>query len=136
MTTARDIMSTDVQVARLDDTLVDVARRMRDRDIGAVPILGRNEDLSGIITDRDIVRCIAEGHDPKLITAAHFATERPITVNTDADIEEVQMLMGQHQIRRIPVISNGRLVGVISQGDLVRHDPRDGGETIRDISQP
>jgi CBS domain-containing protein len=104
-----------------DQTLDVAARMMRDMDVGSLPICGSDERLAGIITDRDIVcRCIAEGHDPSTMTAMDLAMGTPIWVDADADEEEVLTLMGDNRIRRLPVIEDHRLVGMISEVDLAR----------------
>lgn len=137
MTTAREIMTEGVECAKLDDSLVSIAARMRDGDIGAMPICGDDERLVGMITDRDIVvQFIAEGADPSLLTAANFATGTPVVVEADANLEEIERLMSEHQVRRLPVVDDGRLVGMVSQGDLSVGAPiEEAGDTVRDISQ-
>jgi CBS domain-containing protein len=124
MTTARDIMHTGAECVGEHQTLQYAAQRMRDLDVGALPICGDDDRLHGIITDRDIVtKCIANGVDPGTATAGQFAQGKPFTIDSTADTTEVLHLMEQHQIRRLPVIDNHRLVGMISEADLARHLP-------------
>jgi CBS domain-containing protein len=119
---ARDIMHAGVECIGQNDTLEAAARRMRDLHVGAMPICGTDDRLHGIITDRDIVvRCIAEGGDPHTATAGQLAMGTPIWVDAEADEHEVLRLMEQHSIRRLPVIENHRLVGLISEADLATH---------------
>lgn len=100
------------------------ARQMRDLDVGALPICSSDNRLLGIVTDRDIVvKCIANGVDPGTVTAGRLAQARPVFVDTTADVDEVLQVMEQHQIRRLPVIDNQRVVGMISEADLARHLP-------------
>jgi CBS domain-containing protein len=95
---------------------------MRDLDVGALPICGDDDRLHGIITDRDIVvKCIAEGGDPNAMTAEELAQGKPLCVETDADISDVLKLMEEHRIRRVPVIHDLRLVGMISEADVARN---------------
>lgn len=105
-------------------TLEHAARQMRDLDVGALPICGSDERLIGIVTDRDIVvKCIANGLDPGTVTADQLAQAKPVAISSSADVDEVLQLMQQHQIRRLPVIDNKRVVGMISEADLARHLP-------------
>lgn len=107
-------------------SLTEAARMMRDLGVGSLPICSDQDRLIGIITDRDIViRCIAEGHDPSQVTAANLAQGRLLCVDANSDLDSVLHLMEQHRIRRLPVLSNDRLVGMISEADLARNLPED-----------
>jgi CBS domain-containing protein len=122
MSTARDIMHTGAICLQEGETLEAAARRMRELDIGALPICGADDRLHGIVTDRDIVvKCLAEGRDPRTVTAGELAQGKPVTVDADADQNEVLRLMEEHRIRRLPVIDAHRLVGMISEADIARH---------------
>ncbi|MCW2840127.1 MAG: histidine kinase [Aeromicrobium sp.] len=136
MTTARDIMTGDAECAAASDTLVDAARKMRDLDVGALPICGDDNRLQGMITDRDIVvRCIADGADPSSVTVAELADGKPVTIGADDSVEEALRTMSQHGVRRLPVIDGHELVGVVSQADVARHLPEDAvGELVEAIS--
>lgn len=105
-------------------SLQHAARQMRDLGVGALPICSTDERLLGIITDRDIVvKCIANGLDPGSVTADQLAQAKPVSINSSADVDEVLQLMQHHQIRRLPVIDNQRVVGMISEADLARNLP-------------
>jgi CBS domain-containing protein len=122
MTTAKDIMHAGATCIGQGQSLVEAARLMRDLDVGALPICGDDDRLHGIITDRDIVvKCIAEGGDPNAMTAEELAQGKPLCVETDADISDVLKLMEEHRIRRVPVIHDLRLVGMISEADVARN---------------
>lgn len=124
MTKARDVMHLGCECIGENETLFAAARRMRDLRVGAMPICGEDDRLRGIITDRDIVvRCVAEGADPTATTAGELARGTPIWVDADADEEEFLRLMRENRIRRLPVIENHRLVGIISEADLATHLP-------------
>jgi len=132
----RDIMVGDVQVAEADDTLDEVAIMMRDQDVGAIPVVDE-EELIGIITDRDIVvRCIAEGKDPSEVAADEAISSDLQTIDPEADVEEARRMMSDYQVRRLPVVDHGRLVGMVSLGDLaVKTDKQqDVAATLEDIS--
>jgi CBS domain-containing protein len=119
MSTARDVMHIGAECIAEDETLAHAAEMMRDLHVGALPICGADDRLRGIITDRDIVvRCIAEGDDPALITAGDLARGTPIWVDATTDTDEVLELMIDSGIRRIPVLEDHQLVGMISEADL------------------
>ena len=122
MTTAGDIMHRGAQWIREDETLQRAAQLMRELGVGALPIADRNERLSGILTDRDIViEAVAQGKDPARVTTGELAHGTPRWIEANADISEVLQEMQQHQIRRLPVVENKRLVGMISEADLARN---------------
>lgn len=122
MTTARDFMHPGAECVGENETLAEAARKMRDMHVGSLPICGSDDRLHGIITDRDIVvKCVAEGKNPEQMTARELAEGTPIWVDVDADSEEVLSLMKESKIRRLPVIEDRRLVGMISEADLARH---------------
>lgn len=125
MTSARDIMHTGTECVGEHETLDSAARRMRDLDVGALPICGDDNKLHGIITDRDIVvKCLATGGDPKQTTAGDLAQGKPVTVSADADVKKVLETMEEHQVRRVPIIDESKqLVGMISEADLARNLP-------------
>lgn len=124
MTTARDIMHLGIECIGERETLLDAARRMRQLDVGALPVCGEDDRLHGMITDRDIVvKCIAAGEDPRTMTAGVLAQGEPFVIDADADISAVLSMMEEHRIRRLPVIENHRAVGIITEADLGRHLP-------------
>ncbi|AOT58596.1 MULTISPECIES: CBS domain-containing protein [Streptomyces] len=126
MTTARDIMHTGAHWIPAHETLDRAAQLMRDHKVGALPIADENERLCGIVTDRDIVvKCVAAGHDPSRVTCGDIAEGTPRWIEASADVSEVLNEMRGHQIKRLPVIENKRLVGIISEADLARHLPDD-----------
>ncbi|MFI9507610.1 CBS domain-containing protein [Nocardia sp. NPDC052566] len=122
MTTARDIMKPGAQWISLDETVGKAARVMAELGVGALVIADENERMRGIITDRDIVvKCIAQGRSPATTRAAELCETTPRWVAADADVEQVLEEMEGHRIKRIPVIDNKRMVGMISEADLARH---------------
>lgn len=119
---AREIMTAGVECVGEHDSLQHAARRMRDLDVGCMPICGDDDRLHGVITDRDIVvQCCAEGRDVAEVTAAELAQGTPVWVSAGADENQVLELMAQNQVKRLPVIDDGRLVGMISEADVARH---------------
>ncbi len=134
---ARDIMHKGVECIPAHETLDRAAQRMRDLDVGALPICD-NERLTGIITDRDIVvKCVAMGHDPAKIRAGELAQGTPRWVEANADIKDVLNEMEHNRIRRLPVIENRKLVGMISEADLAaRLDETQLAEFITHVATP
>jgi CBS domain-containing protein len=135
--TVRDIMTAGAECAKSSDTLRDAAMRMRDLDVGALPVCGDDDRLHGMITDRDIVvSCIAAGGDPASATVGEVTDGRVVTVDADDDVRAALRTMSQNQVRRLPVISNPRLVGIVSQADVARNLPEEYvGELVEAISQ-
>ncbi|WP_328992777.1 CBS domain-containing protein [Kribbella sp. NBC_01245] len=138
MTKARDLMTAGAECIGENETLVEAARKMRDLDVGALPICGEDDRLKGVLTDRDIVvRCIADGGDPGSAHAGQFGQGKPVTIGADDSIEEALATMTEHQVRRLPVIDGHRLVGMLAQADIARAMPEQStGDTVEGISQP
>jgi CBS domain-containing protein len=132
----REIMTRDVRTATRTMTLRDIAGMMRDGDMGAVPVV-EDGRLVGIVTDRDIVvRCVAEGRDSETPISEAMTTEI-FSVGPDDFTFEAVRLMGDKQVRRIPVISeDGKLAGIISMADVAldTEDELEIAETLEEIS--
>lgn len=133
---ARDIMTGGAECIGVNETLEQAARKMKDLDVGSLPICGDDNRLKGMLTDRDIVvRCLADGGDPKSTKAGDLAEGKPVTIGADDTIEEAIRTMQQHQVRRLPVIDGHALVGMLSQADIARNYPEDRvGELVEFIS--
>ncbi len=124
MTTAREIMHSGATCVGEHETLTTAAQHMRELGVGALPICGDDDRLHGMITDRDIViKCIAAGLDPAATTAGELAQGSTYHVDAGASIEEMLTVMEEHQIRRLPVIDEHRLIGMVSEADIARHLP-------------
>ncbi|MEU0222227.1 CBS domain-containing protein [Streptomyces sp. NPDC006265] len=122
MTTAREIMHSGATCIQENETLEAAARRMKELDVGALPVCGEDDRLHGMITDRDIVvKCLAKGKDPRTVPAGQLEQGKPVTIDAEADAGQVLRAMEEHKIRRLPVIDDHRLVGMISEADLARH---------------
>jgi CBS domain-containing protein len=137
MATAREIMTPDATCVRENDDLVTAARQMKKLDVGSLPICGADDRLKGMLTDRDIVvKVLAEGRDPKSVTAGELAQGKPVTIGADDDAAEILRTMGQHQVRRLPVIDGHRLVGIVAIADVARALPdRPVGDMIDAITR-
>ena len=139
MTTAREIMTPGAECVGENDTLVQAAKKLRDLNIGSMPICGEDGRLKGMLTDRDIVvKCIAEGGDPSSATAGSLAEGKPVTIGADDSVEEALETMKKHQVRRLPVIDGHDLVGIVSQADIVlrARDNHKAEQTVEEISAP
>ncbi|MCX5139848.1 MULTISPECIES: CBS domain-containing protein [unclassified Streptomyces] len=124
MTTAKDIMHTGATWIPAHETLDRAAQMMRDHKVGALPISenGDQDRMIGILTDRDIVvGCVAMGRDPSKTTAGDLAQGTPRWIDAEAGVEAVLEEMQSHQIRRLPVVENKKLIGMISEADLAQH---------------
>lgn len=133
----RDVMTPDPRCIGENDSLHIAATIMSEFDIGALPICGEDAQLKGILTDRDIVvKAVAVGLDLETTPAGALAGGTLITVEPSADIDAVIERMQEHRLRRIPVISGQRLVGIVSQADIAREcAPHDTGVTVEHISR-
>ena len=133
-----DVMTTEVETVQMNSTLEEAASIMKVENVGAIPVVDEDDDLVGIITDRDIVvRCVAEGKDPADTSVEEVLSHELETIEPDVDIDEAARLMADKQIRRLPVCEEGELIGMISIGDLaVKADrPETSGAALREISQ-
>ena len=129
-------MTKDCVTVTPQDTIVNAAMKMRDLDIGFIPVVeGRR--LVGVITDRDIViRCVAE-KKPDTTKVSEVVSQNLVTVTPDTTVDEAAKLMAREQIRRLPVVENGNLVGVVALGDLAvrkMHDEK-AGKALSEISE-
>jgi len=116
--------------------LTEVAQLMESDDLGAVPLV-EGDRLVGIVTDRDIVvRAIAKGKDPTGMPASAVSSRELVTVHPDDNLDDALELMAKHQVRRIAVTADDRLVGVVSQADVARHGKdKDTGQVVEGISR-
>ncbi|MDF9872766.1 CBS domain-containing protein [Streptomyces sp. NPDC047804] len=124
MTTAKDIMHPGAHWIPAHETLDRAAQMMRDHTVGALPVSagGEKDRMVGIITDRDIVtKCVASGHDPSTVTAGELCDGTPRWIDSSADVDAVLETMQSRRIRRLPVIEDKKLVGMISEADLALH---------------
>ena len=137
MATAREIMTEGAECASESQTLVDAARKMRDLDVGALPICGDDDKLKGMVTDRDIVvKCVAAGRSPQDVKVGELAEGKPVTVGADDPVETILDTMIQHKVRRLPVIDGDRLVGMVSQADVAKNLPEERvGDLVEAISE-
>jgi CBS domain-containing protein len=131
--TVQDVMTRDPITVPPSTSLVDAAKTMRDMSIGIVVVVADGDGLIGIVTDRDIVvRGLADGCDPHTTTLMDISSRELTTVSPDEPIEAAVQLIREHAIRRLPVVSHGRVVGIVSLGDLALE--RDPNSALADVS--
>ncbi len=128
----KEVMTADPHTISGDATLQDAAREMQSDDIGAV-LVTDNGGVAGILTDRDIVvRAVAEGRDPSSTKVADVATRDVKTLTPDSSVDDAIKIVREQNVRRIPVVEDGRPAGIVSIGDLAIE--RDTDSALADIS--
>jgi CBS domain-containing protein len=133
----RDTMTSDPRTVGPSAPVAEAARAMKEENVGAIPIT-EGDRLVGMVTDRDIaVRVVAEGKDPQSATVGEIASRELVTVDPDQSLDEAARLMARHQVRRVPVVEeDGRLVGILAQGDVAQlGDDALTGEVVERISE-
>lgn len=137
MTTVADVMTSGVESTSSTEILCDAAQTMREGDFGSMPVVDEGR-LVGVLTDRDIVvRAVAERLDPAAVRVGEVASGDPVTVAPGESLDEAMELMARHKVRRLPVVDDGRLVGVVSQADIaLGAKEAKTGAVVEQISQP
>ncbi|ABM39352.1 CBS domain-containing protein [Polaromonas naphthalenivorans] len=140
MTTVSEVMTRGARSLRPTDTVVQAAQAMEELNVGVIPVCA-GDKLIGMVTDRDIVvRGVAQGLDAKTTTLADVMSSHVRTVREDDDVEDVLDIMGENQIRRMPVVdAQDRLIGILSIGDIAAKDPDvdiDVANSLGNISSP
>lgn len=133
----REVMTSPVIRIHPDETVAVAARTLAHYNIGILPVCGGDGKLCGLVTDRDLVtRCLAAGRSPANTTVRDVMTAKIISAQPDLDGAAAASLMGKEQIRRLPVMENGRLCGMVSLGDLAAREETslDAGDALSDIS--
>ncbi|HEX2030103.1 MAG TPA: CBS domain-containing protein [Actinomycetota bacterium] len=133
----RHAMTESPQTASPEMNAADAAALMKQFDVGVIPV-AEGEELVGLVTDRDIVvRVVAERKDPMSVRLSDIATKATVTVSPDTRISEARDLMAEHKVRRLPVVKDDKLVGILSIGDLAFADAskRAVGEALEEVSE-
>ena len=135
--TVNDVMSKKVVAVLPGDTLEEAARLMKEHDVGVLPVVSGGE-LKGLVTDRDIVlQCVAAGKEPSQVKAYQIMTKDVVSVSPGQTVSEAARLMGKEQIRRLPVLKDGVIDGMISMADIARrHAGPEVAAAISEISEP
>ena len=136
-TSVRDVMTGDPRSISVSASVAEAARLMRDEDIGSLPVTD-GETPVGMITDRDVTtRVVAEAADPQTTAVGDVASRDVISVGPDDDLDEALRLMARHQVRRLTVVEDGRLVGIVAQADIaLRENETKTGQLVEAISEP
>jgi CBS domain-containing protein len=117
--TVRDVMSGGAECVGEKETVLDAAKKLAELDVGSMPICGEDNRLKGMLTDRDIVvKVLAGGKDPASTTAGELGEGKPVTIGADDSVDDALRTMIEHKVRRLPVIEDRNLVGIVSQADL------------------
>lgn len=136
MATVRELMTTNCITVNSENSVLDTSIKMKDNDIGFIPVV-EGQKLVGVITDRDIViRCIAENKQCSS-PVKEVMSKEIATISPDTSVEEAAKLMARQQIRRLPVVENGNLIGVVAIGDMAvdnMHDEK-AGKALSGISE-
>ena len=133
----RDVMTNPVIRIHPDESVAVAARTLANYNIGILPVCGQDGRVCGLVTDRDIVtRCLAAGRSPTATTVREVMTSKIIVARPDMDAHIAAGLMGREQIRRLPVMENGKLCGMVSLGDLALKNETsvDAGDALTEIS--
>jgi CBS domain-containing protein len=132
----RDAMTDEPRSIGASESVVEAARLMRDKHIGSLPVT-EDERLVGIITDRDITtRVVAEGSVPETMSVGDVYSRDVVSVEPNNDLEAALQLMARHQVRRLPVVENGRLVGMVAQADIaLKENEKRTGQLVGAISE-
>jgi CBS domain-containing protein len=132
----RDAMTEDPRSIGASASVVEAARLMREQHIGSLPVT-EDERLVGMITDRDITtRVVAESAVPETTSVGDVYSRELISVEPNSELEEALRLMARHQVRRLPVVENDRLVGMVAQADIALKENERTGELVGAISEP
>jgi len=135
---ARDVMSTDCTCVGENETVLDAAKRLAEKDVGSLPICGEDDRLKGMLTDRDIVvKVLAQGKDPSSVRAGELGQGdgNTVTIGADDSVDEALRTMAGAKVRRLPVIDGKKMVGIVSQADLATNiDEERVGELVEAIS--
>jgi CBS domain-containing protein len=135
MARVTELMTPNPTAVEPSTIVSEAAKKMAQEDVGPLPVV-EDGKLVGIVTDRDLVlRVLAEGRDPETTKVGDVASRSPVTVEPQEDLDRALQLMAQHRVRRLPVVEDGKLVGIVAQADVARHgDEERTGEVVQEIS--
>ena len=135
-TTVKDVMTPGPTSIASDALVVEAARRLASEDVGSLPVV-EGDRLVGMVTDRDIVlQVVAKDLDPNKVPVSDVCSESPVTAEPDETLDQALQRMAKEQVRRLPVVSDGRLVGILAQADIARTArPESTGRLVEEISE-
>jgi CBS domain-containing protein len=134
--TVRDLMTAAPTSIASDALVIEAARRMLSEDVGSLPVVD-GETLVGMVTDRDLVlKVVAKDLDPNKVPISDVCTQDPVTAGAEESLDEALQRMAKEQVRRLPVVSDGQLVGILAQADIARHaNIESTGRLVEEISE-
>jgi CBS domain-containing protein len=137
VTQIRDLMTENPSSCAGSTPVVEAAKVMAREDVGSVPVVDGGR-LVGVVTDRDlVVRVLAEGRNPDATTVGEVASSDVATLSPDDSLDDALKLLAGHQVRRLPIVEDDQLVGIVAQADIARHaDEVQTGEVVEQISKP
>jgi CBS domain-containing protein len=119
-TTVRDSMTANPKAIAANRPVVEAAKVMATENVGSLPVV-EGKELVGIVTDRDLViQVVARGLDPQTVRVSDVYTEKPVVATPDESLDQALQRMAEEQVRRLPVVSDGQLVGILAQADVAR----------------
>ena len=133
----RDLMTPNVVRIHPEEPVAVAARTLTQYNVGALPVCGRDGQVYGMVTDRDLVtRCMASGRQADVMKVRDVMTGGVVSVGPDMDASVAAHLMGRQQVRRLPVVENGRLCGIVSLGDLTKTEENaiDAADALTEIT--
>jgi CBS domain-containing protein len=135
-TTVKDVMTPTPTFVARDEMVVDAARKMATEDVGSLPVID-GDALVGMVTDRDLVlQVVAKDLDPHKVSVSDICSENPVTARPDEPLDDALRRMAAEQVRRLPVVAEGRLVGILAQADIARTaSPESTGRLVEEISE-
>jgi CBS domain-containing protein len=135
-TTVKDVMTPGPKSIARDALIVEAARLLASEDVGSLPVVD-GDALVGMVTDRDIVlHVVAKDLDPNKVPVSEVCSETPVTAEPDEALDNALQRMAREQVRRLPVVSEGRLVGILAQADIARTArPESTGRLVEEISE-
>lgn len=135
----KDLMTTNVTTADVNSSIAEIAQNMKNLDVGSIPVCDDNKSVVGIVTDRDIVlRTVAEGDNVNKTKVGEVMSTRVISVSPETDVHEAANIMAKYQVRRLPVVENEKIVGIVAIGDFATRNiyVNEAGDALSDISKP
>lgn len=132
----KDVMTSGPTSIASDAMVVEAARRMMSEDVGSLPVVDGNE-LVGMVTDRDVVlHVVAKDLDPAKVPVSEVCSDTPVTAEADEPLDDALRRMAEEQVRRLPVVRDGQLVGILAQADVARAArPEATGRLVGEISE-
>lgn len=137
MKTVKDIMSKDVTYCMPEDSLIKAAEMMKQHRVGAIPVCHDNKEIIGMVTDRDLVLRGYALDKPGTTKIKEVMTDHLITAEQNTNVQEASSIMAEHQIRRLPIVENKKIVGIVALGDLSLEDKSNmaAGQALEEISE-